>query len=135
VIKEGLRKSHIPEMNDNGVDTYANILANLLEGKLTAFISGDMEDNKISRIIGTVVVGIITDPFSNSKNLIIYSLWVINGSEFEEWKNGFLFTSRYALANGCSRIIGYTDNQIIVDLAKKFGADTTHTMINISLEG
>ena len=132
VIKESLVKSGIPIINEDGIDTYANILTSLLEGKLSAWVKvdGPLENGIVNMI---AVCGIITDEFSLTKNLLIYSLWSIHGESNEVWIDGLSTLRKYAKGNNCKYILGYSAVPKMIELGKSFGADTTFSLIKFNV--
>lgn len=133
LIKEGLGRSGIPVLNPNGLDTYANILAKLLEGKMLAYVVGDMVDGKIFGIRGTLVCSIVTDEASMTKNLLIYSLWNIQGEPKATWIEGLEVLKELAKVQDCTYIYAYTDVPILIEISKSLGADISQRLIRFEV--
>jgi len=133
VIKEGLKRSGIPVIDKEGIDTYPNILTSLLNGELTAFLEGLETGEGIVDVKMTVVVGIVTDAFSLTKNLIIYSLWSIHGEDLATWELGLHSIKKFAKSQECQYVLGYSDSPTVIGLGKRLDGDVSQTLIKFTL--
>jgi hypothetical protein len=84
------------------------------------------ENNKMKGVILTIVV---KDRPSGVQNLQIYSLTGMKDVERDTWVDVFNGLSKYAVGMNCSCIIGYSANEELIKLLKRFGADTNYTYV------
>ncbi len=107
--------------SDDGMN---NILEACLGGQMRVWTL--MSESK--KVYAVVVTMFSMEPMSKTKNLLIYALYGFTKITDELWKSGLQTLRSYAKANGCSRIIGYTDTDRIVELTKSLGGSVAHTV-------
>jgi hypothetical protein len=84
------------------------------------------EEGKMKGIILTIIV---RDRPSGVQNLQIYTIAGLTDVERDTWVEVFNTISRYAVSMNCSCIIGYSANEKLLKVLKRFGADTEYTFV------
>lgn len=132
LIKVALQQSGIPTMGQD-TESYPNVLASLLNGELNAFLYGTPENGIVTNVEMVIVGGIITDSFSLTKNLIIYAVWSILGNDKWDWLGALANLKKYAMANQCVNIFGYSSNPKMIAVAQSLGFDSSQTLLRLEI--
>lgn len=130
VIKYSVERS-LPPIVRESPDTMNNILANLLSSAMQCWISYSREDS--NKFEGVVVTEITLDRVDRSKALLIYSLYGYEVAGRGSWLEGYVALSKWARSEGCSKIIGYTNSDKAIRVAKGLGGDTDYTFISVPI--
>ena len=112
-IKEGLSRALPP----GPIDRKAKLLAGLQVGKIQCWISYQKTE-KETLVDGVVITALVDDQVHGLRNLLIYALWNIDEVHSSTWIEGFEALRKFAISKGCSRIVAYTDDSMLIDLAK-----------------
>jgi hypothetical protein len=107
------------------------VLTALLAGSLVAWASVDKESKKIVAIVTTTIMD---DACSDSKNLLIYSLFGLSNIGKDNWTDGYETLMKYAKGKGCNKLVAFTKVDLIKKLAKYYGGDTENTLISIDVK-
>jgi len=129
IIKYAVEESLPPTTGDHP-DKMNRVLSSMLSGSTKVWVSYKHPDNKFEAVI---VTKFIYDDDSGTKNLLIYCLYGYEPISQDSWTEGAIALFKYAKANRCSMIVAYTANPLVVEIAKKYGADTSYTIITIDL--
>jgi len=131
VIKYALEES-LPPIAGEHPDKMNRILSSLIGGSSQCWVSYEKkEDTK--RFEGVVVTQIIKDEISDTTSLLLYSVYGYDYVSEETWKKGFETLVRWGMSRGCTRIIGYTDSDRLIQIVKSLGGTATHTFVSIPL--
>lgn len=109
----------MPPLSHITVDTMNRVLELLLTGNMHCWVY----QNDERKIIAVVVTTFYYDYPSATQDLLLYAVWGANLSE-GVWTDGFTTLMRFAEANNCKTIYGFTSAPELVELAKHFGAQT-----------
>lgn len=131
IIKYAIEES-LPPVVDESPDKMNKILTSLLCGRAQCWASYEREEGS-ARFEGIVITKILLDDVSDTKNLLIYCLYGYEEVNKESWNKGFKTLVKFAMAQGCSRIIGYSDVPLILRLVERLGGETKYTFISIPL--
>lgn len=109
------------------------VLEEMLKGNMQAWMAYD--EKKVSGLtaIAIVVTAFQFDQFTDSKSLLIYSLYGIDRIPEYMWKEGLATIIKFARANECFRIIGYTDVPRIVEVVNELGGDSAVRFISLEV--
>jgi hypothetical protein len=129
VIKYAIEES-VPPIAGEHPDKLNRILSSMLSGVLEVWVSYKKSDNKFEAIFTTQF---LYDDASNTKNLLIYSMYGYNPISRKSWKDGGLAMIKYAKETKCNAIVAYTQSNEIIEAAKIFDADM-FTFISINVE-
>lgn len=106
------------------------IASERVEGRMNNVLATLLADNMQCWVVhrGEAVYGVGTtiiqeDTASGGKDLLLYSVYALPGVTQEDWINAFETVKKWALANGCERYVGYTQNPEMIKLLEKFGAE------------
>ena len=128
VIRYSVEESLPPTVGESP-DRMNNILANLLSSAMQCWISYNRSNS--NKFEGVVVTEIILDRVDRSKALLIYSLYGYEIASRGSWLEGYTALSKWARSEGCSKIIGYTNNERVIRVVKGLGGDTDYTFISV----
>lgn len=107
------------------------VLESLLSGDLVAWVS---VDDRTKNIVAIVTTTITIDIPSNSKNLLIYSIFGMTDRVGKaNWLEGFDALKKYAKKQGCNKIVGFTCEDTIKKLALWYGGRADFTLISIDI--
>jgi len=129
VIKYAVEES-VPPIVGGHPDRMNRMLSAALSGVLEVWVSYQRPDNKFEAIY---ITQFLYDDASNTKNLLLYSLYGYAPIDRQSWIDGGKTMIKYAKENGCNAIIAYTKNDDAVKTAKMFGADLA-TFISVNVE-
>jgi len=111
-----------------------NILTRLLEGTMECWVafserSGEKKPN------GLMLTTIISDDITETKSLLIYCMATIEGGEpdLQDYEEGIEAWKKYARANGCNRVVAYTNLDYLVDMAEKIGGSAIYSFISFPI--
>lgn len=129
IIKYAIEESLPPTVGDHK-DKMNRILSSCLSGELEVWAGYDKNEDGSIRFEGIMITTFIYDVGSNTKSLLMYCVYGYDKVSSETWAQGVAATHKYAKANGCQRIVAYTDIPYMIEKAKSFGADTRYTFIS-----
>jgi hypothetical protein len=132
VIKYAVEESLPPTIGDHP-DKMNRILSGLLSGKLDAWASYRHLPNEVTKFEGIAVTQILYDEASNTYSMLIYVAYAYEKMAPESWVEAYETVGKYARSKGCTRYIAYSSLPYLIDMAKKFGADTSFTFISFPL--
>jgi len=132
VIKYAVEQSLPPTAGDHP-DKMNRILGALLSGKLLCWASYQVdEDNR--KLDGIIVTDIIYEQATDSRSLLIYSLYGYTEVSHETWLEGLQALLKYGRSKKCTKVVAYTTVPYMIDLTKKMGgnADWTYCSFDIN---
>lgn len=132
IIKFAVDES-LPPIVGEHPDRLNRILSSILSGKTQCWASYRRENEKIV-FEGICLTKFLYDEASNTKNLLLYSVYGYEKTENEAWAEAFIATSKFAKANGCNEVVGYTNVDHLIEKAKLFGGNTEYTYITFNVE-
>lgn len=127
IIKFGIEES-VPPIVGESPDRLNRILSSILSDKTQCWASYRREGEDLI-FEGICLTKIIFDDTSDTKNLLIYSVYGYNKGVEESWMEAFLSVAKYAVAQKCTQIVTYTTVPYLIEKAKKYGANTDYTFI------
>lgn len=92
-----------------------------------------VENEESTDILGVIITVVISDITSGGNSLLIHSLFTSTKTNSKLWIDGFKTLSKYAVSRGCDRITGYTINEDIIRIAKKFSGSAKWQYLTIPL--
>ena len=90
-------------------------------------------EDATGQFYGIVTTQIAVDEATLTKNLFIFSATLTEQHEDSIWREGYVYLSKYAVSKGCSSIISYTNQESLIMLAKRLGADTEWHLLKFPL--
>ena len=111
----------------NNSDSMLYIQEQLLVGSIECWVAFD------PGVCGVMTTQVVSDPVSACRNLLIYSLAIIGEHSEDLWQLAAEQMRRYASAKQCANIIAYSNNEHMLHIAEKLGADTSYRLITFSL--
>lgn len=109
----------LPPMADDSPDKMNNILESMLIGKLQCWIS--VNEDKLPEAVITTMI--LNDYASKTKTLLIYSAYAFDKTAALSWMEGFDTLFKYGKSKGCSAVTAFSNENKIINIAQKFGAD------------
>jgi len=131
IIKYAVEES-LPPIIGEHPDRMNRILSSLLSSKTECWASYRREDERII-FEGICLTKIIYDDASGTKNLLLYCIYGYESTLEEAWMDAFRSVSKYAKAQGCNDIIGYTNVPYLIEKAKLFGGNTDYTIVTFNI--
>lgn len=129
-LKDGIR-STLPPIAGRHEMAMANILTSLMKGnvQMWAGFKGEEEGTPDAVALTTIII----DPVTNNRKLLIYSLVKFSLIDFAILQEGMEEFRIFAQYYKCHSIVAYTQQDNIVSIAKKLGADTSWTYIHMEV--
>lgn len=127
IIKYAVENS-LPPIVGEHPDKMSRILSAALCGRLEVWAL-----HKDRRFEGIMVTKFIYDDASDTKNLLIYCVYGYRPVTGREWLEAAKVLFKYAKSKGCIQVIGYTNVQHIIKLAKTVGGDDTYTFVSADI--
>lgn len=90
-------------------------------------------DHHGSRIYGIMTTRIAVDEVAGTKNLLIYSVAVIDEHPPSMWNEAKRIISIFAKARGCQGILAYSDNPQMIAVAEKIGFNSATRLLYLEL--
>jgi len=95
-----------------------NVLAILLADNMQCWVV-----RRDGRILGVGTTIIQEDPSTDCRDLLLYSAYGLPGATKEDWEDAFSTVQRWAIAQGCEKYVGYTQNPEMIRVLERFGAE------------
>ena len=131
VIKYAIEESAPPNINISP-DMMNKILMSLLSNKSQCWVMYTVKENK--RDLNAVAVTEISiDNISECKNLLLYSVYGYTNISRKSWLSAFKVLAKYAIANNCDKIVGYTNVPHILKITRMLGGNTDCTFVSFDL--
>jgi hypothetical protein len=118
----------LPPYVGSNPDAITYIQEQLLVGTIECWAA--FEEKKLCGVMTTQV---IHDPISRTRNLLIYSITIVSGHSDELWQLAAEKMRAYATARKCNNIIAYSNNDQMIYIAEKLGADSSYRLLTFSL--
>ncbi len=114
-------------------DFKKNLLQSFLIGKMECWAAHEINDNGEQIIHAIITTCIRTDDLNENKTLLFYSLYAF-GENFSRdyWSKGLLTLLKYAKAHNCVAVEAYTQNENLVNLARRLGGEI-HSYISFPI--
>lgn len=129
IIAFAVDQSLPPTVGDHP-DKMNRILSSCMSGKTQVWAS--YENHQLKAILLT---RILFDDASDTKTLLIYSLYGYSQMSAETWLEGVNALKAYAASKGICRVTAYSDVPRVLEMAKRLGASTKYTLISFEVEG
>lgn len=123
-IRYGLLSTDTPSGMLNAKDIQS-ILCDILKGSMQCWVVCE-EDKEIK---GFILTSIYKDNFTQSKSLLIYSLYMFTPVSTEKAMIIYQKLEAFAKASDCTKLIAYTTNEQVLSIAKKFNFMHYHYLI------
>lgn len=131
VVKESIRKS-LPSFAIDTPDKITRILESIILGHLEVWVYYEFEDDKL-HIKNITTTSIVTDPESQTKNLLIYTSYSFHHTELDDWSQGLTDLKEYAKSNDCAAITAFTRDAHILKFLASIGAETETRFIRVAV--
>jgi hypothetical protein len=132
IIKYAIEGS-LPPIANESPEKMNNLLTALLSDQMQCWVSYREEGEEGKRVMEAILVTtIVGDYCSSIKSLMIYSLYGFSINE-EAWISGFETIRKWGKAQGCNRIIAYSDVPRVIEVAQQFGGEAKYTFISLPL--
>jgi hypothetical protein len=115
----------LPEDEREGIlQVQEKILIDRLQCWLLLYEDGETHGAK-----AVVTTSIITDEFTGAKRLLIYTISRINQFPIECWDLCYEKLLKYASANGCNRMVAFSEIPYVLKKAESLGANINQHLI------
>lgn len=123
----------LPPVTESHPRVMKKILERMLLGQIVGWLICDTVKNGEMKILGLGTTLISIDEGSTERNLLIYTLFAARPVSASVWRDGYDTLRRYANAEGCKNIIGYTSEPRVVDIIKALGGNANTTLIKMEV--
>lgn len=94
-----------------------------------------LEQQKDQPLRGFAICSISSDPLSDTKTLIVMCAYAVLDVDGETWADGLVELMKFAHGKGCSRVVGFTQLDEVVDLAQRLGVNADYRLLSINIGG
>lgn len=101
-----------------------NIFEEMIAGNAQVWISWKWSENNHPNIYAMATTCVQVDPFSHTRNLLIYSLSGYRFIPEDLWKEGIEGLRKFAVDRKCNKILAYSSVNRVIDVAKELGGKT-----------
>lgn len=108
-------------------------LNKILEAVLSDRLQVWALENDNGKIVAIVTTTVTEDFCSDSKSLLIYSLFGISTIGPRTWQDGLETLKAHARALGCDKIVAFTTQEVIRKLVRFFGGDDSFTYLRMEV--
>ncbi len=116
-ILKGLIATSLPPTTYNSARRLNKVLEALLCGKLVCWLL-----HAGGKPAVVIVTGLVEDDYTEARNMLIFSLNIIDRLSKEDWKQGMATLKEHARLAGCGAVIFYSSNKAIIKRARELGA-------------
>lgn len=85
-------------------------------------------------ILGLIVSRIIDGGVTGVNNLELYTITAFKHIPSELWEDGFKTLEKYARTKNCYRVVAYSDNKRVLDMADRLGWSSEYTFLTKEVE-
>ncbi len=125
-IRECIAEALPPFVEDNS-SSFLVIQEQLLIGSMQCwFITHDTVPSIIYAVVTTRTV---IDDSTFTKNLLLFSVTSTEDHPVGMWEEAYSKFKLYAKSQYCNKIIAFSDNELVIRLAKSLGADINWRLI------
>lgn len=114
-------------------ESLANLLQALMAGRIDSWVFYKQRDEEEGKVLGLMLTTITEDTIAQIKHMLIYSMSGFNYIDDEKWMIAFTTLAKYARAKGCSTIRAVTNNDRVLDVAAKIGAEIVGYTIEVEV--
>ena len=133
VIKYSVERA-VPPLVKIHPDLTNRILQMLLSGQMTCWVGGTSLGIGVSADVVMITLP-LEDPVSQSKSLLIYSLFGFQAMDSETWKDNFEQLTKWAKGAGFESITAYTNVDAVLAQSARLGWQTSTHLISYDLTG
>lgn len=127
--------STLPPQNLESPTLRANITGALVDGRLQVWqILGKVKDTGQWRPVGYGTTSIRPDELSGQKSLLIYTLFSYAVIKDEAYQDFWKVIEAYGKDQGCVKVVLFTDNVRVLQMAESVGMETKWHMVTKTLE-
>jgi len=128
-ISEAISKS-LPPITPRSVDRMSFILKSLIAGIMQCWVLHKPK----GEMYAIVTTEFAVDPGSQTKNLLIFSLFGLGEIPSEMWKQCYSTLCKFAKANGCSSLVAFADDGTAIETMKEYGWNTDTKLLIMGVD-
>src|SRR5262245_46919552 len=129
-IKECISTS-LPRHIRESEQSLLSIQERMLTGLFDCWISA--ENNTGLPLYGVTTTRFVTEEISGIKNLLIFTVTIVERHPENMWKECIEVLKRYAIAHNCTNIIAYSEVGPMINIAESLGFDTKTRLLYLKL--
>lgn len=129
-IKYAIEETIPPHITSNS-QSMSRIQEHLFGGVLQCWTPVEIGENP--RILGFIVTRILYDDIACTSNLLLFSVYGLEDWSFGVWTKGFQILKKYAKSRGCQNIVGYTNSEVLIKIAERFGGSGEYTFLKVPI--
>lgn len=129
-IKHGIKESFPPDIATDP-EALNKILIQLMAGNLQCWFSTGKSspEGKVDTFYGFIITKLDEDGLTGAHALVVYALYLYQHAPENAWIEATSKLEEFARHNKCSKIIGYTQNNKLVELSKRFNYSSNWTLL------
>ena len=127
LIKQALAEA--PPLAGELDGKYHRMLSALMCGAYECWFVFDEED----KLKYCIITGFLNDDLSGNKNLLIYLCYSYDKLTKRDKASGIIAMKHYAISQGCTQIVGYSNLDYIINLAEASGGSADYRFFAIPI--
>lgn len=127
-IEECIRVS-LPPMLEESNENILRIQESLLVERMQCWLG--VEDLLETTIYGIMTTSFCYDDCTGQKNLLIFSLTIVNAYPETLWKDSYETLRKFAAFHECKQIIAYTNLDSVAMIVRNLGGDDSWKMLKL----
>jgi hypothetical protein len=111
-----------------------NMLAELLNGGMQLWVAlAEREGTPGAVYVGVMATTISEDECSRVRNLLVYALAGVRFMADEIWAAGLAALRKFAAAQGCHRIVAFSDSERVVEQWQRLGGAAQYRFLTLEV--
>ena len=127
-VKVAIEES-LPPIVGMQSDRMSNILKSILTDEIIVWVSAEKDKN----LSGIVLTTFTFDKPSGTKSLLIYCVYGYGEINRTSWIEAAETLRKFAVSQGCNRVIGYSDVSSIIKFVEGIGGETKYRLLSIPI--
>jgi len=123
----------LPPTSGDSSNRMNDILEAIIKNRMQCWIIKKVEGANDVKIYAVVTTVISKDVITGNSQLLIYSLYSVRPMPIDILLEGVVGLRKFARSVGCDRVVAYSSNRRVLDMAKKVGGNIDTVFIQMEV--
>jgi len=123
----------LPPTSGDSSNRMNDILEAVVKNRMQCWVIEKVEGAKDVRIYAVFTTVISKDVITKNNQLLIYSLYSIRPMSMDILLEGVVGLRKFARSVGCDRVVAYSSNRRVLDMAEKVGGNIDTVFIQMGV--
>lgn len=129
-IKDAMIKA-FPPIAEESDENFLVMQEQFLIGEMDCWFG--VESLDAQDIIAVMTTKVVREDVTGTKNMLIFSVTSYQLHSMDLWIDGYDTLRKYSAAKGCRKIISFSNNPRVLEVAKTLGADIEWRLIQLEV--